>query len=547
MTYNIQDFGAVPNNEELDTKSIQAAIDACTQAGGGQVLVPPGTYNLGTVFLKSNVELHLMPGSVLLASTNPADYDLSRNLPGDQPVPGGLCPHNGGHMIYALEAENVSITGIGTLHGNGSKMFDGYIAPDPLTRSMHWKKPKTTRTSRLVVFAKCTNVVLRDIAIRESAFWTLWIFGCKDVTIDGLEITADRETINSDGMDIDCSQDVRISNCVISVGDDCIAIFSHTLVYGKDTIVPCENISISNCRFKSSSCGTRIAFMSDSPIRNITFNNIIMDGVRHGIDIVVPGPDLGPQPSADKKENVKRIKDQSHDEVLHFRHGAKVDNLMFNNITMKCQTPFYLWIGKSAVSPASLKNISFSNIRALCTKPAYIGGQEQLPVEGIRFDNVSLTMTGDMDDEFLHILPSPREYRWWAYDLYKGLPYGMFIRNAKNIHLNQVHINWKDITGTWRNAIWVDKAEGLHFNGLVTRQAFDNSGEPALRLKDVKDLSLKNCQALEGTGTFLVLEGEESDDLRLIGNDLSQAEQAWVDLRKGADQNPILESANILK
>ena len=135
MIFNVVDFGAIADDNKLDTEPIQAAINACEQEGGGQVVVPPGTYDVGTIFLKSNVELHLMNGAVLLASLNPDDYNLSKNLPGDQLVPGGLCPHAGGHLLYALNAENVSVTGSGTIHGNGKDFFDGYIATYPEYRS----------------------------------------------------------------------------------------------------------------------------------------------------------------------------------------------------------------------------------------------------------------------------------------------------------------------------------------------------------------------------------------------------------------------------
>ena len=150
-----------------------------------------------------------------------------------------------------------------------------------------------------------------------------------------------------------------------------------------------------------------------------------------------------------------------------------------------------------------------------------------------------------MDDVLLDKLPGVKEYRWWAYDLYKGLPYGFFIRHGKNLQFNNVNIGWKDIEGTWRNAIWVDHATGLHFNGLVTRQAWDDSDEPALLLKNVQDLSMVNCRAVDGTGTFLSIE-EGCSDIRITGSDFSKAKIGWLDRREDVSKDPIVEVGNII-
>lgn len=266
QVYNIIDYGAVRDGDTLTTGAIQSAIDAANAAGGGTVYVPAGTYLTGAILMKSNVNLMLSPGSVLSFSTNPADYP---------PVTSrweGVLQEVHSPCIFGQDLENVSVTGNGKINGNGQPWWDKKRnAPEEL------EFPRPT----LISFYNCRRVTLRDLNLVNSPSWTVNPIRCSDVTVDNLSIHNPADSPNTDGINPESCRNVRISNCHIDVGDDCIAIKAGT----EDTAerIPCENITISNCTMVHGHGGVVLGSEMSGSIRNVTITGCVFQHTDRGI------------------------------------------------------------------------------------------------------------------------------------------------------------------------------------------------------------------------------------------------------------------------
>lgn len=262
--YNILDFGA--ETDSLNTKAIQAAIDAAHQNGGGQVWVPSGEFLTGALFLKSNVELHLSPGSILKFSDDQKDYPVvSSRWEGVHRKVYASC-------LYAQNEENISVTGSGTLDGNGRKWWKVFREQ---REKLAYPRPK------LVSFHKCERITIQGIKMIDSPSWTVNPILCENMTVDNVTILNPADSPNTDGIDPESCKNVRISNCHIDVGDDCIAIKAGT----EDTIerIPCENITITNCTMVHGHGGVVLGSEMSGGIRNVAISNCIFQDTDRGI------------------------------------------------------------------------------------------------------------------------------------------------------------------------------------------------------------------------------------------------------------------------
>lgn len=284
MIYNIIDFGAIGNGVDNDTKSIQAAIDACSSNGGGQVLFPGGhTYISGSLILRSYIELHFEMGSVLKGSDNLKDYDLFST---GFVTPEGIltptyedCTYTGTpslYFLYAKDCEHLSITGFGKIDGN-EKIFYGTITPWHIDGSFYPRVP-------LLFLENISHLTIMHVTLTGSAFWTTHMVGCRDVLIDGIRILNNLRLANCDGIDPDHCQNMRITNCHIETADDCI-VFKNTedaMDYG-----PCENIIVSNCTLISTSAAIKFGTESAAPFRGITVQNCNISRSNRGISLML--------------------------------------------------------------------------------------------------------------------------------------------------------------------------------------------------------------------------------------------------------------------
>ncbi len=337
MNTNILDFGAVAGGEFLTSDKIQAAIDACASSGGGRVTVPQGKYLVGTLWLRSGVELHLEHGSELIASSDLDDYndeDAYEQNASSRKNEKWL----GKHMIIALECENVAITGTGTLNGNG----DIFMAPPKPWTAWTWnegcrqaKDEEKCRPGQLVCFIECKRVTVRDITVTNQPCWGLFFHGCEYVSIIGTKTFNEHSIFNSDGIDIDCCKYVSIADCLIDTGDDCIAIRGNGRRLKKEDKV-CEYITISNCVLGSCSSTFRIG-VGVGKIRHVRVSNICITRGAPGICIM----------------------------SSYMGNGATtIEDVSFSNISMaNCSRPFEI-TEASKDCAATIKDVTVENVRA---------------------------------------------------------------------------------------------------------------------------------------------------------------------------------------
>ena len=354
----IKEFGAVGDGVTLCTANIQKAINACAAEGGGRVVVSDGAYVTGTLFLYSNVELHLTVTGKLLASLNGEDYpNFTPKTWDSYKAP----RHSSRCLIYAENEENVSITGKGCIDCRGEN-----FCSDANDGDRFWKRTTTDLPARMLFFYGCKNVLLEDFSLFEMAGgWAAWINNCDYVNCDNLKIRCNQKYPNSDGIHINCSSDVTVSNCSIICGDDALIVRANTNTLAKKRA--CERVSVVGCHLSSLSNAIRIGWTNDGKIQNCVFCDCTVTDSWQGISIEFPRK--SPEPFADQGEDFTEVK-----------------NLIFDNIIMDRIEEVPLQILVYPYNQVKeISNIRFSNIIAECGKfPVFKG------MKGVKIDDIEL-------------------------------------------------------------------------------------------------------------------------------------------------------------
>lgn len=256
---------------EKNGTAIQKAVDQAAAAGGGKVTLEPGVYPSGTIRLKSNVELHIPAGAVILGYPKPEQYDDFRH-----PGLDSVTPENSRKCLIACaDCENVSITGQGEINGLGCLFFDQNVPTGEPFEKPAWPRP------RMIQFFRCRNLLFEGVSFIDSANWTFWLSDCADVRISRIRIRGCKQICNNDGIDIDGCRRVLISDSVFSTGDDCLVL--RAIRKDAETPVICEQVTVTNCILDSRCQGIRLGCPSDDTIRNCSFCNIVFRGTGSGI------------------------------------------------------------------------------------------------------------------------------------------------------------------------------------------------------------------------------------------------------------------------
>jgi polygalacturonase len=331
--YKITDFGAKPNDKTVDNSdAINRCIDACSENGGGFVAVEGGSFTTRTVILKSNVTLFICKGSEIIAEESGKDYKKAA-------------------LVFASGCENISVTGGGTVNGNGhlfgrKPLFDRNLTePDEVIDVIKMRRDyraqlrfaHESKYGRLVHFENCKNINVNNIILKDSAYWTLKMTKCKNVTVENLVINDNRHVCNTDGIDLMQSSNVKIKHCFISCADDGI-VLKNAIWDGCDGEM--KNIHISDCEIISCTNAFKIGTETTYPVRNVTVENC-----RFFMTDLYPG-------------SVSGISIESVD-------GSEVTDIKVRNIVMeRCTCPLFIRLGNrnrsAKVNSQSANAVEFS-------------------------------------------------------------------------------------------------------------------------------------------------------------------------------------------
>lgn len=525
LVFNVRSFGAVGDGVTLDTSAIQQAIDTCHAQEGGTVLVPAGRYLIGTLFLKSHVHLELTSTAVLLGTS-----DLNCYASHIEPCGFVNAAHINKCLIYAEDAEGISLSGGGAIDGQGGAF--PAAAPDG-----QWgERPMLMR------FVRCRRVTLTGLLLRDAGAWCAHFLRCSDVRVQGVTIR-NLAKFNNDGIDLMGTENVTISDCLITCEDDAICL--------QDMFddAPVRNVVITNCVMSTRWSAIRTGGAHRGGIRDVTVSNcVIHDTFGCGIKLQISG-------------------------------NGTLENMAFSNIVMRnVSAPISLRFGnhhynneqRDARHPwGGMKNILFDNIRAsVCDEQAlragiashyppesaaqpHPGEERQCisicgipghPVEGVTLSDIHITYPGGgtAEDAARRDLPE-LEDQYPEYFMFGVLPaYGIYARHARGLTLDNVHL---ELAGADRRpAVLCDDAEEVHVSNL---RASGGQAESALVcLRDTRDVCLQGVRPLSRVDSLLQLEGATSGEVVLLNNDLHRCQQA-VRYADGATSQALIEAAPI--
>ena len=367
----IRDYNAAGDGITNDTAAVQAALDS-----GEVVHFTPGTYLCGTLYMRSNGGLHLDEGATLLAIPGKENYNADDFSPRNRVFVSEKV--SGAHLIIAEECENISITGKGKIAGNFKSVFD--LTQTEERWRPHYPRPEW-RMAQMIFLAACRNVIVKDVTLCDSQYWTCFLLDCDEVEITGVKIRCDRMVINADGLDIDCCRDVLIENCDIDCGDDCIAIRANESHAKRQA--PCDGVEVRNCQLRSPACAVRIG-VGNGTLRNCTLKELQIRDSSIGVGLC---------PSYTRGKCVE------------------IDNILFENVYFEGKSPFVMlpfWGSVSLEDDPAVKrvqNITLRNFHAQCTKASLVAAPAQKQLwRNFCFDNVTIKVSSPLEH--------PGENRW---------------------------------------------------------------------------------------------------------------------------------------
>lgn len=486
--WDVYAFGAKGDGKTNDTYAIQKAIDSCYNSGGGKILLHNGHFLSGTILLKSNVTLFIEAGAVLLGSNNPGDY---LDLITDYPVASGEFSQDKS-LVYAEDAENIAIIGNGIIDGGGNVL-------EPMQR------PRP----HCIVIRRCKSIKIRDLKIRNAAFWVQKYQSCDNLLIEGITVDS-RENRdiekprfmdvpggrNTDGCDIVDCKNVRISNCNINSGDDGIVFKSFLRNEG------CQNITVSNCLITTNASGIKIGTETAGFFRDFTITNCVIYDTR--------GAAIG----------------------LMSVDGGIIERIIVSNITLRNikGTAIFLRLGnrgkiyqkgydKAGIGKLSdilIQNIYGTEIeRYGCSITGIAGGKP----ENIVLENINLKFKKGSDpllfegypDRVVEEVPvdsvpeSERSYP--RGEMFGKLPaYGFFVRHVGDIEFNGVKLESNEYDK--RPAIVAEDVDSFAMDSFSA-----NVSSAALALicfRNVQKISVNKTSSISPVPLFIKLPGNDT-------------------------------------
>lgn len=499
--FDVRTYGATGDGKTVDTPAVNRAMEAAAAAGGGMVLFPPGTYLCFSIHLKSNVHLHLEQGATILAADSPSPDSTTGYNGGTydaaEPKTDWDAYQDYGHnhwhnsLLWGEDIHDLSITGSGIIYGKGLSFGAGR---NPRGNYPIYVAEQAGVGNKTIALKNCRNVLLRDFSVLKGGHFALLATGVDNLTIDNLTIDTDR-----DGLDIDCCQNVRVSNCFVnSPWDDGICPkSSYALGYARAT----RNMTITNCwvagcyqlgtvldgTFKKFDPGVRVPHNgrikygteSNGGFINTTISNCVFEGCQ-GL-------------------------------ALESSDGALLEDCTITNIAMRdlVTGPFFLRLNarlrgpKESTKVGTLKRVMISNIASYnsAERGSILSGIPGYPIEDVKLSNIYVEQVGGgtatdaniQVPEIADAYPDPGRFG--------PIPAtGFFLRHMKNLEMS--HVEVATMAPDARPAFHLTDVERADFFAVTAARGADG----AFALHDVKDLRIGWSRAAADT----VLESVDS-------------------------------------
>lgn len=477
--YDIKILGADNTGKTKCTKLINQTIDLAAKEGGGILYFSSGTYLTGAITLKSNITIYLEAGATLKFSSDFNDYVPFQNVRYE-----GIFMNTFAPLLNAYKAENISIKGEGTLDGNGFAWWNeikkisaevkekGQIENPTELQKLWTKENKDLKVEPyyeaglknqffrppFIQFLECNKIKIEGVRIQNSPFWTINPVGCNDVVVHGVTIfnpSTNPHGPNTDGINPSSCSNVRISDCFISVGDDCITIKSGRDFQGRSYGKPCENITITNCVMLAGHGGVVVGSEMSGGVKNVVISNCVFDGTDAGIRM---------KSSRGRGGVVENI---------------RVSNIVMRNISRNAFTFDLFYDRSSKAEPVSertpiFRNIHISDVSGInINKAGVINGIEEMPINELSFTNINM---------------EAKE--------------GFSAAIATNLSFNNV-----DISTQKGASLEFYKCDGLLLSDIRSKKPLEN--QSVIKVTECKNALLNNCFQRINTDVFLETKNSE--------------------------------------
>ena len=407
--YLITDFGAVADTTVLSTEAVQRAIDVCSAAGGGRVVVPTGGYKIGSIQLRSHVHLHLSHGATLYGSTDLADY---REMKSD--YVSLRTQTTTIQLIYADGVSDVVIDGYGEIDGRGRAF-----------KKLSWNDEGITRP-HLLRFIQSSDIVVRDVTLRNSGCWMQHYLACDRLQIEGIKVF-NRNNYNNDALDLDGCHDVVVRGMISDSDDDGITLKSTSPRL-------CENIRISDCVVSSHCNAIKLGTETNGGFRNISISGIVV------------------KPSADQQEKFFGQWRGTSVISLEITDGGVMENVRVSDIVAEgTESPIFVWLGNRARPYqagttidhiGSIDGVTISHVMVRNAGPTgcSVIGMLGHPISHLTLSDISIHHAGGIQGE----VPVPGEDKSAEYPeatMFGTFPAkGFFVRHARNVEMRDIRI-----------------------------------------------------------------------------------------------------------
>ena len=412
--YIITDYGAVSDTTRLSTHALQQAIDACSAAGGGRVVVPTGSFKIGSIELRSDVNLFLEHGATLYGSTNVADY---RPMKSD--YVSLRTQTTTIQLIYADRVKNVVISGTGTIDGRGRAFA-----------KLSWNDEGITRP-HLLRFIQSHDIVVRDVTLRNSGCWMQHYLACDRLRIDGIKVF-NRNNYNNDALDLDGCHEVVVEGMMADSDDDAITLKSTSPRL-------CENIRISDCVVSSHCNAIKLGTETNGGFRNISISGIVV------------------KPSYDQREKFFGQWRGTSAVSLEIVDGGTMENVSVSDITVEgTESPIFVRLGNRARGyreglavehVGTIRGIRLDHIlvRDAGATACSITGLPGHPVEDVWLSDITIHHRGGITDADLpkitEAIADEKEKEYPEATMWGPLPAkGFYLRHTRGIHLSNIDI-----------------------------------------------------------------------------------------------------------